>query len=355
LLLLNGLAALMVPIHHAAAYGFSAMFLWTNRYRPVSVPNYDQLGSLPYYALLFIRQLTEFAIPSFLIVSGFYIAFINKRKLSNIEWNDIWMRIKRLLFPFFIWTVIVFILIQRFRPSIDDILSTYYYIPLISQYYVLSLLLAPLAKKNWKGLLIVTWFVQTGIHSLRFFLALGWEFPGLDFMMSFTPRWFFPNQIFHFSLGLVLGFHALQAAKWLSFNKWKLLMLGIFLIMISVPEYELTANLADQKWLGPAYSGFSRYLLAIVIALSILAFDKFQIPLSKQIKMIGSQSLGIYLVNTPTIFLVGAFMYHRTPWALKYQLIYQPVLIVFGLGMPILLMSTIKKSRLRRIYHYLFG
>ncbi len=35
LLLLNGLAAIMVAFHHAAAYGFNAMFRWTDRYLPV--------------------------------------------------------------------------------------------------------------------------------------------------------------------------------------------------------------------------------------------------------------------------------------------------------------------------------
>ncbi len=75
LLLLNGLATLGVAIHHAVAYGFLAMFTWTNAYRDVTVPNYDMLGSPSYYALIITRQLDSFAIPAFFFMSGFFVAF----------------------------------------------------------------------------------------------------------------------------------------------------------------------------------------------------------------------------------------------------------------------------------------
>ena len=66
----------MVPLHHSTAYGLQAMFEWTNRYRDVAVPNFDQLGTLPYYVLMFARQFDAFGVPAFLFVSGFFIAFM---------------------------------------------------------------------------------------------------------------------------------------------------------------------------------------------------------------------------------------------------------------------------------------
>jgi hypothetical protein len=43
MLYLNGLAVLTVILYHSSAWGFIGMFFWTDRYRPVSVPNFDQL------------------------------------------------------------------------------------------------------------------------------------------------------------------------------------------------------------------------------------------------------------------------------------------------------------------------
>ena len=93
LLILNGLAALGVVVHHAAAYGFLAMFSWTNRYLPVEVPNYDQLDSAAFYITQLIRQADAFTIPSFLFVSGFFVAFLAKGKEGRVRLRQVWPRI----------------------------------------------------------------------------------------------------------------------------------------------------------------------------------------------------------------------------------------------------------------------
>ena len=63
ILLLSGLAILAVVLNHAGGFGQIAMFLWADRYRPVSVPNWDQLGTPVHYALLTIRSVGVFAVP----------------------------------------------------------------------------------------------------------------------------------------------------------------------------------------------------------------------------------------------------------------------------------------------------
>ena len=62
--LLMGLAIVAVVCNHAAGWGYTAMFWWTDRYRPVTVPNFDQTGTLPYYGLLLLKQLTLFSVPA---------------------------------------------------------------------------------------------------------------------------------------------------------------------------------------------------------------------------------------------------------------------------------------------------
>ena len=130
LLILNGLAIIAVPLHHAAAYGLQAMFYWTDRYRPVSVPNFDQINSISYYVTTAIRQLDAFSVPAFLFISGYFIAFMARGEKSEVTWSLVTARVKTLLPPFLIWTVIRYALLRDFPSSIDDVLDPYHFIPL---------------------------------------------------------------------------------------------------------------------------------------------------------------------------------------------------------------------------------
>jgi len=201
LLILNGLAALMIPLHHAAAYGLQAMFLWTDRYRPVEVPNYDQLGSFAYYALMISRELHSFAVPAFMFVSGFFIAFMGKRSAEKLKWNMGLPRIKALLPPLILWTVFRFILVPQ-EPTVDQVLGTYWFIVLLIQYYLLSPWLVALAKTRWRLLLIGSALIQLVAQGLRYPHFLGIDVPGLDLMLKLTPLWSFPYLLFNFSLGI---------------------------------------------------------------------------------------------------------------------------------------------------------
>ena len=63
--LLNGFAILAVVSSHATGWGYMAMVWWADRYRPVEVPNFDQLYTPSYYALVAIQGNTipELGVP----------------------------------------------------------------------------------------------------------------------------------------------------------------------------------------------------------------------------------------------------------------------------------------------------
>ena len=355
LLLLNGLAALMVAVHHAAAYGFSAMFLWTDRYLPVEVPNYDQIGNFAYFATLTIRQVTSFAIPAFLFVSGYFVAFAAKGSSTKIGWEAIFNRIKKLIVPFIFWTAIVFILLQRFTPTLEEILLMYYYIPLICQYYLLSPFLIPLAKNRPRLLLILSAVVQLGFQAFRHLDALGVSFPGLNLLIDLSPSWFFPGHLFFFVLGLVAGLHLQGFIAWLGRAKWFLLAATLLLVPLSLLEYQVIANQTGKEWLGPAFATYARTFFSVTMVLTFLAFDKVKIPFSPQLTRLGERSLGIYLVNTPAIYVAARLMYQFTPWILGSQLLYQGILILVGLGIPLVLMNLVARPPAIKVYRYVFG
>ncbi|MCP5099427.1 MAG: acyltransferase [Chloroflexi bacterium] len=354
LLLLNGLATLGVAIHHAAAYGLLAMFQWTHAYRNVTVPNYDAMGSVAYYALIITRQLDSFAIPSFLFVSGFFVAFA-AGKSGKMKWDAVKSRIIKFLGPFVLWTALFFMMQRLIPRDVNTLLKTYYYIPLVMQYYLLAPYLGPWAKKHWKSALVVTAVIQIAVMSLSYFNVFRISFPGMQLMITLTPTWFFPSRIFYFTLGLVAGFHRKMFGKWFERRKYVLLGALVLFVIGSFVEYQVVDNAIGDRWLGPNFIGVFRTLYATTFGLVFLAFDKVKLPFEKQLNKLGSMSLGVYLANTPAIYVVSSLMFHLTPWVLGVQILYMPILIIAGVGIPVVMMNLLSKSPVKSYYQYVFG
>ncbi|WP_420641410.1 acyltransferase family protein [Candidatus Leptofilum sp.] len=354
-LALNGLASIAVAFHHAAAYGFLALFNWTNAYRDVLVPNYDMIGSPAYYYLLGVRLLIgSYAIPAFLIVSGFYAAFASDGD-GRMAWQAIWNRSKKFIPPFFIWTLIFFGMQRTLPRNLNDILRAYYYIPLIIQLYLLSPWLGPLAKKHWRAFLLITFIIQFVAEGASYLRLLGVEAGWVQLTITLTPIWFFPSRIFFFAIGLVLGFHRKLFGDWLKQRRYVLLVALILFAALSFVEYLWVDQFIGERWLGPSFVGIFRTAYAILFCFVVLAFDKVKLPFEKTLGQFGTVSLGIYLANTPAIYLTSSLIYQRVPSVLGQQAVYQPVLTAAGLFLPFLLIKLFEKPMLKRYAPLLFG
>ena len=356
LLVLNGFAVLGVAIFHAGAYGFLALFNWTHAYRDVVTPNYDMLGSPSYYYLLVARMLVAYSIPAFLTVSGFFAAFASD-KSGKMPWQAVWSRVQKFIWPFIIWTVL-FIVMRQMSPSeitFGFLMRTYYYIPLIVQLYILSPIIGPFVKKHWKMALVITAVIQLTIQSFGYLLLFGFESDALKLANDLTPRFIFTARIFYFTLGMALGYHRKMFTNWFKKVKYGLLAALVLFAILSVVEYLLVDNLIGERWLGANFIGVFRTLYATTFSLTFLAFDKVKWPYEKQLNQLGTLSLGVYLANTPVIYVISSLMFHFVPWTLGVQLIYQPVLILTGLFIPVLLMNLLSKSPVRRYYQVVFG
>ena len=356
LLFLNGLSILVIPIQHAAAYGLSAMFEWTDRYMPVEVPNFDQLWSPEYIFLSALRILSTFSVPCFLFISGFFIAFMARGKAQELKVRTLLPRIVTLLYPFMIWTFARFVLLRRLPRSVDDFLTPYNFVPLLMQFYFLSPFLVGWARRNWKTLLAATGVIQLVLASSRYLLGLGVEFTMAANVLDNSPRWFFlSSQIFWFPFGIVYGLNFPQFNAFILKHrrKWGIGMLVFGAITLA--EYFLVDFLTGPEWIGPNFSGISRLAFILMTLLMMLSIEPGGFKYSKQISDIGGKSLGIYLANIPFIFVVAVFMYWFTPALLGIQVIYFLVLFTAGLFGPLALMWLVRKTSLRAGYRYLFG
>jgi len=366
LLLLSGLAILGVVCNHATAWGFTAMFWWADRYRPVAVPNFDQLGTSTYHALLSIQQLAVFAVPAFLFVSGFFVAYAARGSASTLEWKTVLVRIRSLLVPYAIWSGVIFVgdalqgqtytpgdyLVRLFLGRATD---AYFYVPLLCQLYLLSPLLAPLAKTRGKVLLLAAGLLQLGTVGLNYCRAYGAETSALIPLIRVTTVLSFTRWSLFFCLGLVSGCHVSWIKRLLARVKWGLLIAVVVLGAAAVLEPHGRLNPAGYEFPRALHS-ISSQLYAVSIILCFLAFDRVAIPGSRSIHQIGRNSYGIYLLHIPVLEFSARAVRQLAPWILAHQMtLFVPLLIVVAVGIPLLLMAGAVRSPARQYHRHLFG
>ena len=343
------------------------MFFWTPRYLPVNEPVFDQTGSLAYYWIRFAEQIVSIAIPAFLLVSGYFIAFSTGRR-ENLPWSQILERIKRLLVPYVIWTLLVWIgwyIILGDRYSLKDYIvhfltgSTtigYYYVPLLIQYYLLARLLIPFAKKNWGALIIITGSFQLllKIGELNELLYGAENINPVMHWLAFMPKWLFLSRLFWFVLGVVIGFNLKEFKEFISRFKWIFLITALVCVPLGIWEWE-----AIFKFSGRAYLTWRETILdcvyAIAFIFAFLGFSKSALPGYDKISNLGAKSYGIYLAHIPVMEYTAKLIYLLVPSILGIQIIFQPVIFIVGISIPLALMKIVSKTFLNRYYIYLFG
>jgi probable poly-beta-1,6-N-acetyl-D-glucosamine export protein len=367
LLYLNGLAAIGVVLNHAVGWGFVAKFWWVHRYLPVTSPNFESLGDISYYAMRAIEQLIIVSIPIFLFVSGFFIAVSAGRNRKTVDWILVLNRIKNLLIPYVIWSGFVFLLefmesrtllpagVYLSRLVFGRTYDVFYFVPLLVQLYLLSPFLVPLARNKPKLFLLGAGLLQLLVLIMRYGVILGTDSRLIDQLGFLLPSWFFPGFVFWFALGIVIGFR-LQELKELQskVDKRVLLTLLVGIFLAGMFEWEFLLQLSGQDWIASRHTLIDALYSGIFI-LAFISFDHINYPLASQIGGLGTKSFGIYLVHAPVLEYTARLIYHVLPILLAYQVLFLPVLITLGLGIPLLLMTAVKKSPAKFSYGYLFG
>jgi hypothetical protein len=363
---LLGLAVLCVVLNHAANYGFNALFFWTNCYLPVTVPNFDQYGSPPYWGLTLIKRFIVIAVPIFLFVSGYFIAFATRKDAKTVSWDIIKSRTLFLFVPYFIWSTLIFLFNAVAYHQIDTpqvyllklltggATGAYYYIPLIIQCYALSRWLVPWARKHWASLLGITAVLLIGLEGMRYFLLLNIAPEWLRTVSRWFPIWFFPKRIFWFSLGMVLGFHGSQLRPFLTRWRWLFAAGTLTFYIASIIEFEWLIQQSGRDWIE-AFLMISSIFYALFFILTFISFPNVKLPRKELWATLGSKAFAVYLLNALALEFTGRILYEFVPAALGNQLVYQPIMIAGGLGLPLLLMWMVQKSPLRPYARYLFG
>ena len=363
---LSGLAILSVVWSHAAGWGQIAMIYWADRYRPVSVPSFDQVGSLAYYVLLVIRQLNVFAVPAFLFVSGFFVAYAARGNSLGLNWKLVRVRITHLLIPYFIWSLVIFLgdalqgntyapleYVRRLVVGSAD--GSYFYVPLLCQFYLLAPLMVPIAKTRTRLLLCVAGLVQLVTIGVWYLPLLGVTGPALRVILDAVPGWAFFRWAFFFPLGLVSGFQTTKLQNTLLRFRPLLLATLIVLGVLAVIEPEAVYRTSGQEWRFVPLT-ISTALYSVAVILCFLGLSRIPDFASSIFYRLGSRSYGVYLLHQKAMELAARLLRQAAPAVLAHQvLVIKPLALAVGLGAPLLFMLAVAKSPLRRFFRYLFG
>jgi len=337
------------------------MFWWTDRYRPVPVPNFDQLGSPTYHVMLAIRQLSVFAVPAFLFISGFFLAYAARGNHSSLNWKVVRVRITNLLVPYIIWSVFIFIgdsLQGIFHAPTEYLLrlvigkadGPYFFVPLLCQFYLLSPLIVRLARAKGWWLLLVSALVQLGALSLKYLDVFDTQVLGVG---SF-PSWAFPTFAFFFPLGVVCGFHVEQLNRRLN-RLGKILPVAVLVLgSLIILEPEIMYRITGNRW-GYSLPTIVSVPYSIAAILWFLQFAKLAPSFSKPLYQLAKRSYGIYLLHSKVLEIVARVTRQIAPRILANPLLFSSLIFIFGLGIPLMLMSIVSRSPARKFYHYLFG
>lgn len=353
---LNGIAILSVIAAHAAGWVFTAMFFWTNRYLPVSVPDYRMMNTPVYYLFVFFNVATIFSVPAFLFMSGFFAAYIT-RTSKGFTWKTVLTRIRELFFPYLVWSLVVFAYQawngQVFTPLVylekvltGKALPHYYYVAVIVQLYIVAIWLLPFVQKHWKwalGAALAAQIVSIAPNYLRFINGLS----------NPIPTTFFTTFVFYFAFGAAVFYNSKRIIDRLHAWKWWLLAGALIALAAALIETESIFQRFQVDFRGGVIT-IPSMAYAILFMLAFLGFSRDLNLTSRWLTLLGQRAYGVYLIQPLILEFVSRAVYHFLPFFLGWYIPFFIVIYIAGLSIPLAFAWAIRKVN-GRLYPFLFG
>lgn len=310
--LLRGLAICAVVLIHACS---------------VQLVRTQSPVSLEEFILAAIHRLSGFAVPAFLLLSGyFYYSSLEKAKNPVAVF---WRRIIRILPGYLSFSIIFYLFYTRlyFQPVLKSptgflikllegsALEIYYFIPLILLLYLLGLFVFQAFKENILGIFLFFTVLQGVIvydnytdvlKALPIFngLVVG---KLLDFFLNLSP---------FFILGMHWGKNAAQYQAFVRQKGSLLLGLSVLTYLLALGEFQFLLQMVRNGDFRAVLNPLVKQIFVICYVYFIIFYASSGVlsKLSKLpfLKEISHYSYGIYLMHFPVLDYVERFTYQFT-------------------------------------------
>ena len=248
-------------------------------------------------AAIFIRNICNISVPTFLYISGFYF---NKIKYLNYPKNYLVSKIKRLIIPLLIWNLIYFVLFSDF--NIKSLLTFntaphIYYLCVLIQLILLTPILLRYPKLSYIMLLlnIAHLFIYRYI-----WISLNVQIPFHYYLFTAWIMYY------------ILGLNSNNLPKSRGF---------LFIILLL---FEFVYNLLIYYKIGLEYALSQINLVNFIVSSTFITFINSSIKETKKskvnetIKEIGDLSFGIFLIHMLVLKVVEKII----------ELFFEPMLII---------------------------
>lgn len=349
---LRGIAIICVIAIHTAAHDLS--FITT---------------SVDYWVLVVQTMLCRFAVPSFLIISGFFVSYKEQTSSSTKVKNNMIRRMRRVALPYVIWSSIYFLFflvtgVQFSRnPAIiffeklatGTVVFHLYFLVLIIQMYVLSCF--GFMKNGHTGKAVIVFavaaFLLFSIPSYVITIRAALAGSGGGYYFSAYERSLAPRWLLFFMLGRWMGFYWDEVKKFSSEHR-RLLSAGVCssAVLCGLDFFCLRLFSGKLHLLPPDWM-ISCLLFGSLFPIWFLTLPMRANLILKWLGKLGKVSFGVYLLHEPflSLLMVSNF-WQSCAGILSNALIRQLVSILVGLVASLLMLAVLQRSLPTRIRRY---
>lgn len=341
---MSGLAMALIVLNHSIHFGSGALENLGYPEFPLWVENF----------LSALQALGAFAVPTFLFVSGSFVAYAARGNPPRISSKFLISSLKNILVPYLFWSIVYYVF-YYFRTGLQYTALGYlknllvgfpfHFIPLLIFFYLLSPFLILWIKKVPAAVLGVIAVYQVFLLNLVYPGILGFNFPewshlaALPVLKQTMAFWGI-----YFPLGMFYGLNTKRLAAWSRRFVWVFAILSIGLFTIGAYYLIKYGEVLLAQFLSP-----------VAFILIIPAIRREKIPFVRFFENIGKRSYGIYLMHIIIIEVVLIVIQYAAPAFFTLPILYFPLLYLLGLIIPLYLIQFIARAPTKLVYRYLFG
>ncbi|WP_261130967.1 acyltransferase [Bacillus sp. Marseille-Q3570] len=306
----------------------------------LSASYYNQHDQTYNWLTFALNQLGRFGTPTFALISGFLLFHQVKAKGFDFQ-RFLKSRFTKIVMPFVIWSIF-YLLINVFvlkanLPTGSDFIETfltgatfyhlYFMVIVIQFYFIFPLLQSIRTKRSWMIALVLSFITSAFFINLSHFMSVQ---EGLGAILS--NRVFIFTWIFYFIFGGFLAYYWRSITKLIT-SQTKLVVLVVAVYLLAIYEYKIMGSIPSNRMTNliniPLLSMAVIGLFPIIQNLRILY---------KPLKLIGTLSMGIYLVHPLVLLFLNQILPH-TAWATRGL----PIMYVVVMLLSIAIVQAIRK------------
>jgi peptidoglycan/LPS O-acetylase OafA/YrhL len=341
---LRGIAIILVVLSHTIDLGTTYL---------------RDMGALPEgvwvdYLLSALFGLGLLAVPTFLFLSGCFLAYALRSDSIRSNYKIVRANLKHILIPYVIWSIIFYIEVyflhgKSFSPVewVKNLLVGYpfNFVPLLVFYYLIAPLLLWAGKRIGWLLILLIGVYQLFLINVAHAGVLGFQFPAwAEFLAPPVLFRTMADWAIFFPFGLIYVIKARTTLPRLERWKWVFVLTTVALYVLAILSVQNAVNFPLAIYLFP---------VTFIPLAPVIRRDA--IPLVRQFELFGKRAYGLYLMNLIVLDITLYTIQTMAPGLFSLQLLLLPVLFALALAIPMLVMGAAERAPKPGAYRLVFG